>query len=209
MTDRRREHEDLRRQLAEVDAEILRALRQRAKVARQLGALGPIVPVSAANEREQIAILEKMAEGDLPAEVVRAVFLEIRAATSALERPARIVYVGREGGLSYEASQRHFGLSSTLGSAESVELAIDEVVRQRADFAVIPFESSIEGPVQTSIEALAATELFLGAKVEIVANLSVMSRSGQAAEVEKIYVYATDRVACENYVGSRASTVVV
>src|SRR6266404_5134267 len=101
MSDRRRELEDLRRQMSEADAEILRGLQKRAHIARQIGALGLGGPSSAVAEREQLALLEKMADDDLPSEVVRAVFLEIRAATASLERPARVAYVGLEGGFAH------------------------------------------------------------------------------------------------------------
>ena len=149
MTDRRRELEDLRRQMAEADSEILRGLQHRAQLAKKIGALGPGAPSSLVTEREQLAVLEKMAADDLPSEVVRAVFREVRAATASLERPARVAYVGPEGGFAHVAAQRQFGLGATLSASESVELAIDEVARQRADFAIIPFESSVEGPLQT------------------------------------------------------------
>src|SRR5262245_37954949 len=152
MTDRRRELEELRRQMAEADTEILRGLQRRAQIARQIGQMGGVAPISLVTEREQLGLLEKMAADDLPGEVVRAVFREIRSATAPLERPARVAYVGPEGGFAHVAAQRQFGLGATLTAAESVELAVDEVTRQRAEFAVIPFESSIEGPLQASIE---------------------------------------------------------
>jgi chorismate mutase/prephenate dehydratase len=207
MTDRRRELEDLRRQMADADAEILRGLQRRAQIARQIGALGQGAPSSLAAEREQLALLEKMAGDDLPAEAVRAVFREIRAAT--LERAARVAYVGPEGGFAHVAAQRQFGLGATLVPADSVELAVDEVTRQRAEFAVIPFESSIEGPLQAALEALSTTDLSLAAKVEIVANWSVMGRASHASEIEKLYAYAGDRLACEKYVAAHPRAAVI
>jgi chorismate mutase / prephenate dehydratase len=209
MADRRREVEDLRRQMAEADADILRGLQRRAHLARQIGSLGPGTPISPAGEREQLALLEKMAADELPGEVVRAVFREIRAATAPLERPARVAYAGPEGGFSHVAAQRQFGLGATLVSVESVEVAIDEVTRQRTDFAVIPFESSLEGPLQTSIEALSATELLLAAKIEISAGLDVMGRASHAAEIDKLYAYAADRLACQKYVTSHPKAAVI
>ena len=208
MTDRRRELEELRRQMAEADGEILRSLQRRAQIARKIGAIGPAAPVSLVGEREQLGLLEKMAGDELPSDVVRAVFREVRAATAPLERPARVSYVGPEGGFAHLAAQRQFGLGATLLGAESSELAIDEVTRQRADFAVIPFESSVEGPLQASIEVLSATDLSLGAKIEILANLSVMGRASHASEIEKLYVYAADRLSCQKYVASHKAAVV-
>jgi chorismate mutase/prephenate dehydratase len=208
MTDRRRELEELRRQMAEADAEILRGLQHRAQIARQIGALGP-APISLVTEREQLGALEKLAGDELPGDAVRAVFREIRAATAPLERAARVAYVGPEGGFAHVAAQKQFGIGATLATAESVELAVDEVTRQRADFAVIPFESSVEGPLQASIEVLSNADLSLAAKIEIRANWSVMGRASHAAEIEKIYAYAADRLACQKYLASHPRSAVV
>jgi chorismate mutase/prephenate dehydratase len=208
MTDRRRELEDLRRQMADADADILRGLQRRAQVARKIGDLGPSVPTSPATDREQLALLEKMAADDLPAEVVRSVFREIRAATLPFERPARVSYVGPEGSFSHVAAQRQFGLMATFNAAETVELAIDDVARQRSDVAVVPIESSLEGALQSSIEALSATDLSLSAKVELAETLSLMARTSQSSEIDKIYAYPPDRVACQKYVQAKGATVV-
>jgi chorismate mutase/prephenate dehydratase len=209
MTDRRREVEDLRRQMAEADAEILRGLQRRAKIARQIGGLGIGAPASPVIEREQLALLEKAAADDLPGEVVRAVFLEIRAATASLERPARVAYADREGGFAHIVAERQFGMTATFVPSESSELAIEEVTRQRADFAVIPFESSVEGPLQASIEVLSATELSLSAKIEIAANLSIMGKASHGSEIDKVYVYGPDRVACQKYITENPGVAVV
>jgi chorismate mutase/prephenate dehydratase len=195
--------------MAEADTEILRGLQRRAQIARQIGQMGGVAPISLVTEREQLGLLEKMAADDLPGEVVRAVFREIRSATAPLERPARVAYVGPEGGFAHVAAQRQFGLGATLVAVESAELAIDEVTRQRAEFAVIPFESSVEGPLQASIEVLSATDLSLGAKVEIAASWSVMGRASHASEIEKIYAYAADRLACEHYIAAHPRAAVV
>jgi chorismate mutase/prephenate dehydratase len=160
-------------------------------------------------DREELALLEKMAEGDLPAETIKSVFREVHAATFSFERPARVVYVGPEGGFGQIAAQQHFGMSSNFAVAETSDLAVDEVARQRADFAVIPFESSVEGPLQTSVEALSNTELSLAAKIEVVAKLSVMAKNVALPTIERLYVYAPDRLATQKYMAQRPAALVV
>lgn len=197
MTDRRRELEDLRRQMAEADADILLGLRRRARLARRVGELAQPPGSTAAMEREQMAMLEQMAGDELPLEVMRGVFREIHAATSSLERPARVAYVGPEGGFCHLAAQLHFGAGATFAVVDWPETAIDEVKRRRVDFAVFPFESSMEGPLPASVGALAASELSLSAKIEVAARLSLMSKTGTASEVQKIYIHAADRSASQ------------
>jgi chorismate mutase / prephenate dehydratase len=207
MTDRRRELEDLRRQMAEADADILLGLRRRARLARRVGEFGQ--PTNVAIQREQMAMLEQMAGDELPVDVIRGVFREIHAATSSLERPARVSYVAPEGGFCHLAAQQHFGLGATFVAVDRVDLAIEEVRRRRVDFAVFPFESSTEGPLPASVEALSATELSLCAKVEVLARLSLLSKSGSVADIEKIYVHASDRVASQRCIAALERAVVI
>jgi chorismate mutase/prephenate dehydratase len=209
MTDRRRELEDLRREMAEADADILLGLRRRARLARRVGELGQPPSSTAAMEREQMAMLEQMAGDELPIEVMRGVFREIHAATSSLERPARVAYAGPEGGFCHLAAQLHFGAGATFAIVDMADVAIDEVRRKRADFAVFPFESSTEGPLPASVGALLASELSLSAKIEVAARLSLMNKLGPGAEIQKVYAHAVDRTASQKCLAELPGAVVV
>jgi chorismate mutase/prephenate dehydratase len=160
-------------------------------------------------EREQMAMLEQMAGDELPIEVMRSVFREIHAATSSLERPARVAYVGPEGGFCHLAAQLHFGAGATFAIVDAAEVAIDEVRRKRADFAVFPFESSTEGPLAASVGALSASELALSAKIEVAARLSLMNKSGPGAEIQKVYAHAADRIASQRCLAELPGAVVI
>lgn len=185
---------------------MLRALQRRARLARQIGELGPVGGSggagAAASERDLLGMIEQAVGDDLAPEVVRAFLRQAHAATSSLERQARVAFVAPEGGFCQVAAQKHFGLGATLVLAETTELALDEVRRQRADYAVFPFESTLEGPMQSSVEALSATELSLTAKIELLPSLCLMSKSGNAADVQKLYAHASDRLASQKLIAS-------
>jgi chorismate mutase / prephenate dehydratase len=208
MSDRRRESEDLRKQMAEADADILETLEKRARLARRLGELGTGVPPGP-SEREQFSLLEKAASENLPGDAIRAVFREVHAATASLERAARVAFAGPDGGFCQVAARQHFGPGAELVVSEGAPQALDEVTRRRADFAVVPFESSTDGPVHASVEALAATELMLVAKIELAAVLSVMSRNGNRGDIDKLYVHGPDRIRAQRFVASMQRSTVV
>src|SRR5690242_14834725 len=101
MTDRRREVAELRRQMAEADQEVLRGILRRARLARQVGELESSQPgsIPPAADRESWPDLEQEAgNDDLPVDALRTLIRTIHAATSSLERPSRVAYVGPEGG---------------------------------------------------------------------------------------------------------------
>src|SRR5882672_5337905 len=203
MSDHRRELEDLRRRMAEVDVEILRGLESRAALARQVGKLSAgdatFLP---GHDHEALTALERLAGDKLPVEAVRSVFREVHAATLSLEAPVRVSYVGPEGNFCRVAAVMQFGAGAQLTPAPEAAAALDEVTRRRVDFAVVPWESSVEGPIQASILALLATDLTLVAKAEIAATFSAMCPSGKADEVQRIYAFAADSAACQRYLAA-------
>ncbi|HEY3594549.1 MAG TPA: prephenate dehydratase domain-containing protein [Polyangiaceae bacterium] len=204
MTDRRREVAELRRQMAEVDQEVLRGILQRARLARKMGELETHQPgsIPPAAERDVLIDLEQQVADDLPIEAVRTLFRAIHEVTSAIERPSRIACAGPEGSFAQLAARHRFGAAAVLVSVETPEAALDHVQRRRADFAVFPFESTTEGPLQASVEALSQSEISMAAKVELTQTLSLMSKSGRAADVANIYGTSSDRSAAQKYLSS-------
>jgi chorismate mutase/prephenate dehydratase len=192
MSDHKREIEELRAELARIDGQILSALEKRAKASRRANELrtGPAqLPLT---EKAQLATLLARASGDMPAPDLRAIFQQIYASCLALELPVKVVYIGPEGGFAHAAARARFGASAQLVAADTVGAALAEVTAQRAEFAVLPVETTTEGPVQSTIFALVATDLKIVAEVETVSDLCLMNRTGNEADVEKVYATAAD-----------------
>jgi len=192
MSDHKREIEELRVELARVDGQLLSALEKRAKVSRRAGELrtGPAqLPLT---EKAQLATLLARASGDMPTTDLRAIFQQIYASCLALELPVKVAYIGPEGGFAHAAARARFGASASLHPCETIAATLEEVSAHRAEFAVLPVETTTEGPVQSTIFALVATELKIVAEVEAVSDLCLMSRTGNEADVEKVYATAAD-----------------
>jgi chorismate mutase len=158
--DAKRQFEELRQEIAKLDLQLVAALDKRARTARRLGELrkehAPQLPVT---DRASIESLVARSNGDMAPEALRDIFREIFGACLALELPVKVVYVGPEGGAGHAAAGGRFGHGSNLASAETTPAALEEVSRRRAEFAVVPFETSIEGLVHATIQALAASDL--------------------------------------------------
>ncbi len=207
MTDRKRESEELERQLEVADQEILAALEKRAKLARDAGGRRKVDGPAASplNERTRLDALLARAQGDLPESDARAIFQLIYASVAPLET-ARVVFVGPEGGIANIAARTRFGASSTFVSAEHVQGAVEEVVRNRADFALVPLETKSMGPVQATIEALRSSDLKIVGSLEMPAALDLMNRTGNAADIEKVYATAADRALAQRVLGAPGGT---
>jgi chorismate mutase/prephenate dehydratase len=198
MADSKREVAAIRERVAALDVEIVERLDARARLSREIQVHMEGEPATAdAREREWLERLERASTGDMPTESLRAIFRQVRAEARGIEQPSRIAYLGPEGGFCHLTARGYFGANCQYIECATVAEALDEVVRSRAVFAVFPFESSVDGLVQSSVTALAATELVLVAERALAATYHVMSRTGNLADVDKIYATAAAHAACE------------
>jgi chorismate mutase/prephenate dehydratase len=198
MSDSKREIEEIRRQLAALDAQILVALDKRAKASKNLGALqGDQPPPLALHDRPQIEALVARSTGDMPSDSLRAIFRDVYAACLGLQTPLVIAYLGPEGGAGMSVARGHFGGSSTFVACESATLALEEVSRQRASFALLPYETSADGPVQATLSALTSSELKILLVLETTPSLHLFSSTGNVKDIETVYATASDRALAE------------
>ncbi|MEZ4227064.1 MAG: prephenate dehydratase domain-containing protein [Polyangiaceae bacterium] len=210
MPDKKRRLQEVREQIRDADLALLKALEARAALnheARRLLEGEP--PVADRGEREALDALEAASSGVLPVGAVRSIFSEIHAVGRGIEQPIRIAYLGPEGGFSHAVAQHQFGPSATFLECPTVAEALDEVVRARAVFAVFPFESSIEGLVQASINALEPTDLVLVAERSMPATYDLVSHADELGAVKKIYATAAAHAACERFVAAEMPNVAV
>lgn len=198
MTDTKREFDGLRQEIAAVDAQIVRALDRRAKLSRDVARLrgdGPaLLPVEPPADLEQVS----GRTGDMPPESLRDIYREIRAACLGLELGVTVAFLGAVGGAGHAAARGRFGASTPLVPAESAAGAAAAVVGGRATFAVVPFETKSDGLVQSTLAALLGTELKVVATFEAVSAVQLVSRSGNVAEVERVYAAPSERAACRS-----------
>ncbi|WP_394828674.1 bifunctional chorismate mutase/prephenate dehydratase [Pendulispora albinea] len=166
MSDRKRAGVELLQQIAKLDVQILAALDHRARLSRKLREIRADEVPQLRSERESLQELVAHGHGDMPAESVEAIFREIFSACLALELPVKVVYAGPESSPAHGAARARFGKTADLVAVEGTAAALDEVTRRRAEFAVVPMETKLEGVVQATVLALLATDLKIVSAVE-------------------------------------------
>lgn len=190
----------------ELEAELVRILEQRAQVARKQRVLLEGEPPREVDEGEWLRRLEGQAGGQLPAESLRAILRELRAALRGIELPGRIAFVGPQGGLCHQMVRRHFGAGSPTLECPGVVEALDAVARGRAVTAAIPLESSAEGLAQSSVTALARSELVIVGERSLSYAFDLVALDPERP-IERLFVTPAARVACRGTLAERFSTV--
>jgi chorismate mutase / prephenate dehydratase len=201
--DERQRLEELRKQLLEIDLDILRTIERRARTAQELARLRTgTARYAPTADGPHLMALEKAVTPPLSAAVVRPIFSAIDSASRLYEVVPRVAFIGAEGGFGWMAARAHYGAGAELVRAEGPPQAIEEVARSRAEFAVIPYESLKDGPIFPTIQAIAAADLKVIGERQVTQALVLMNATGNLADIEKIYVAPQDHVGCVQYLES-------
>lgn len=184
--------EQLREKIDQIDDQLLKLLNRRAELAIQIGQEKS--KTSSANhfhvphrEREIIERLQGDNKGVFPNSSVDAVFREIFSATLALEKPLSIAYFGPATTFTHQAALKQFGHSAVYHPLATIDGVFAEVEKGAADYGVVPIENSIEGVVNLTLDSFIDSPLIINDEIKLGISLYLLSRSGDAAKVKKIY----------------------
>lgn len=180
--------EDLRRQIDEVDREIVSLLARRAELAQAIGkAKGPDGP-SYSPEREA-QVLENVIrahDGPLGEAALRAIYREIISACRALEGPLTVAYPGPPGSFSHEAAVSRFGSSVRYVPTRDIASVFVELTQRRADYGVVPVETSMAGAVSDTLDMFLDFNETICGEIVLDIHLNLLARSAEE-EIRTIY----------------------
>lgn len=210
VVDRKHQSDELRQEMAKLDQQLVTALDKRARAARRLRELrkdaSAQIPVT---DHAAIRSLVARSNGDMPPDALRNVFREVFGACLNLELQARVAYVGADGGMAHDAAGGRFGHGANLAGVDTPEAALELLLRSSAEFAVVPFESSLVGPVQSTILALMASDLRVMEMLDVSIQLHLMNLGGKTSAIERVYVAVSDRKLCGHFLETCAPRLAV
>jgi chorismate mutase/prephenate dehydratase len=211
MVDDKHEIERIRAALDAADSALAAALDARATAVSAFASLragSPEAYFTLPRDHETIArMLERVRV--FPKDAVRPVVTEILSACNRMTAPLEIAYVGQEGGFGHVAALRQFGSSATLRGLDSAEEALSAVERGQVSYAMLPFETSHDGAVTSTLNLLARSDAKISAEIRIRRAFHLVSVGGDPARVAKIYASSSAITACEAYLRSHFAQAVV
>jgi chorismate mutase/prephenate dehydratase len=192
--------EKLRKQIDELDAELVRLLNERASVAQRIGQAKNGAPAyRPEREAEVLRRVAGQASGPLSAQRLTAVFREVISACRALEEPIRVTYLGPEGTFSEQAVRKHFGAAVEALACGTVDEAFRRAESGGAQFTVVPVENSTEGVVGRTLDLLLATPLLICGEIELRVQQNLLSR-GELKAVRRIYSHPQSLGQCAGWI---------
>ncbi|HRD87727.1 MAG TPA: prephenate dehydratase [Accumulibacter sp.] len=194
----------VRRQIDEVDDDLLALLNQRARLAQQVGEIkarhgeaGFIYRPE--REAQVLQRIQGMNPGPLSNESLTWFFREVMSACLSLEQPLGIAFLGPLGTFSESAAVKHFGHAARLLPQISIDDVFREVEALHADYAVVPIENSTEGAVGRTLDLLLTTPLKICGEVVLRIHQHLLSNETALAGVHRVYSHAQSLAQCHEW----------
>lgn len=200
-----RELEKLRREIDEIDNEILNLLNRRANVVIEIAHIKRNEKAkfySPEREREILKRLTALNKGHFPNDTLKVVYREILSASLSLEEPLRVACLGPLATFSHLAALRHFGSSVTFVPVESIKSVFDAVEAGKTEYGVVPIENSNEGVISYTLDMFMDYDLKVSAEVMLEISHNLISKSGDKAKIKKVYSIPHATAQCRRWIES-------
>ncbi|MCS6829010.1 MAG: prephenate dehydratase [Armatimonadota bacterium] len=192
---------DLRKEIDQIDEQILQLLNRRAELAQQIGkvkARSRTQFFTPEREQQIYRRLTQLNKGPLSNQQLRAVFREIISAARALEKPLVIAYWGPPGTFSHQAGVLKFGTSSEFVPVDSIQEVFHEVERSSADYGIVPVENSTAGVIPETLDQFMHTNLKICSELYVPIAYYLVSLT-TLENVKRVYTGAQPREQCKGW----------
>jgi len=192
---------DLRKEIDQIDEQILHLLTRRAELAQQIGRMKMRSRTQFFTPEREQQIYRRLIQinrGPLTNEQLRAIFREIISAARALEKPLVIAYWGPPGTFSHQAGVTKFGSSSEFVPVDSIQDVFHEVERSSADYGIVPVENSTAGVIPETLDLFMQTNLKICSELYVPIVYYLVSQTA-LEKVKRVYTGAQPREQCKQW----------
>jgi len=192
----------LRREIDQVDRELLALLNKRAAFANEVGELkrteGSIV-YRPEREAQVINGLQAANPGPLKERNVATIWREIMSACRALEAPQRVSYLGPAGTFSEQAAVQFFGSSIEHVPCVSFDEVFHAAEAGTSDFGIVPVENSSEGVVTRSLDLLLQSPLHIVGEISLLIRHHLLRVEPSVEGIEVVLAHPQALAQCQGW----------
>jgi chorismate mutase / prephenate dehydratase len=201
---------ELRKEIDELDLEIVKKIQSRAKVASQIGDIkkksgDPIYRPD--REKEVYKKITKDNSGPLPDKVLASIYREIMSGTIMIEKGLEIAYLGPEGSFSDQATRLRFGSSILSKPFPSIPDVFRAVEADKCSYGVVPVENSTEGLVNSTLDMFLNSELNIYSEIYMKISLNLLGYEEDLSKIKTLYGIRIANQQCKNWISQNLPNV--
>ena len=197
---------DNRKEIDQIDQKLLNLIHERSKLVVNAGKIkkksGEKTFYRPDREASLIKTLQKKNKSSIPAENIKFIFKEIISACFTLEKKIKVYYLGPRGTFSEIATTMHFGSSVETVETENIRNILIEVAKNKNSYGILPFENSIEGMVNQSLDSLIESDLKICSELELPIEHCLISSEKNIKKINTVYGHQQAIAQCRNWLSA-------
>jgi chorismate mutase / prephenate dehydratase len=181
--------ENLRARIDALDAQIARLLQERAAVSLRVGQTksgAESAPIFVPHREAEVLAHVQSAQGPLDGQALASIYREILSTSRALQRPTRVAHLGPLATFGHQAAVDRFGSAADLEPCQTHAEVFAVVEKGAADYGLVAFENSTEGPVNEVLDRLVDTPLQICAEVSLPIAHALVSRATSLKTIKRV-----------------------
>lgn len=182
--------EKFRRQIDDIDDQILDLLNRRAEIVVQIGEEKTKESMAYHSPHREEEILERLTRknrGPFPHRAIKGVYREIFSACLSLEQALKVAYLGPQATFTHMACMKRFGQLAEYVPLRGIGEVFNEVEKGKADYGVVPVENSTEGMVSHTLDMFVDSDLKICGEILMEVSHHLLSKPGEKGKIAKIY----------------------
>jgi chorismate mutase/prephenate dehydratase len=195
--------EDLRANIDDIDARIVKLLAERMGASRKIGSLkrkGQRQVQDTAREKDVIEHVRQIAkkESISPDDVER--LFQLVMAVSRSVQGTEVAFQGQAGAYSQEAAFSFFGASAQTRPCETLDEVFKLVQDGGLPYGIVPVENSQEGSISRSYDLLLDSEVMVCGEAQIrVSHCLLANRGTKPGGIKRVYSHPQALAQCQGY----------
>lgn len=192
----------LRDQIDALDAQLLKLLNDRARVAEQVGEVKKREGSTFFRPDRVAQVLEKIRglnPGPLKGVHVAAIWREIMSACLALESPQRVAVLGPAGTFCEEAAVQYFGGAADFMYCNNFDEVFHATAAGSAQFGVVGVENSTEGVVTRSLDMMLHTPCHIVGEVSLLVRHNLLRRTPSVDDIRVVAAHPQALAQCQSW----------
>jgi chorismate mutase/prephenate dehydratase len=193
---------ELRSSIDSIDEAILDLINRRLSLARKIGSVKRQSGNQVVDSKRESEILNRLSAvnmGPLNPNVLRHIFVDIIAASRAIQQSQRVAYLGPEATFTHIAGMRHFGYSVTYVPEPSIREIFSEVEKGVCNYGVVPVENSVEGSVRHTLDLFFESDLKICAERYQPVSYDLVAESGTLAAIATVFAHPQALSQCRGW----------
>jgi chorismate mutase / prephenate dehydratase len=181
--------ENLRTRIDALDKQIAHLLQERAEISKQVGqtkSAGETAPIFVPNREAEVLANVQSVSGPLDGNSLASIYREILSTSRALQRPTRVAHLGPRATFGHQAALDRFGSAAEFEPCQTHAEVFSVVEKGGADYGLVAYENSTEGPVNEVLDRLVDTPLQICAEVSLPIAHTLLSRATSMSTIKRV-----------------------